>query len=262
MENPPALTLGRRGCAMPRPRGILRPGPRKTPMLPILLITRPLPQARRFADAAADACPPHEPLIAPLSRVVGLPYDPAVFDSAAGLILTSANAVPFLPPLGPLAAWCVGPATAKAARAAGLEPIECGGDAAALLARLAAERPAGRLVHAHGRHLARAVVGAVPGLDLHGVAVYEARAQDLPPAALAALRSGRRVVAPLFSPRAAAALGRQPGVESVLPVAISAACAAALPPPLAARTLIADTPDGSAMLRRVTDALSQDAPAG
>ena len=231
-------------------------------MLPILLITRPLPQARRFAEAAAAACPPHESLIAPLSEVVGLPYDPAVFEGAKGVILTSANAVPFLPPLGALAAWCVGPATARAARAAGLVPIDGGGDAAALIARLTDERPAGPLVHAHGRHLAHVLVGAVDGLDLRGVTVYEARALDLPPAARAALGAGRRVIAPLFSPRAAAALGRQPGVEDILPVAISAACSAALPPRLSARALVADAPDGDAMLRRVADALSQGAPAG
>ncbi|WP_334191538.1 uroporphyrinogen-III synthase [Pararhodobacter sp.] len=232
------------------------------PRPPILLITRPLPQARRFAAEAAAACPPHEALIAPLSEVVGLPFDPAVFVGAAGLVLTSANAIPFLPPLPPLPAWCVGPATARAAARAGFLPHEAGGDAVALLALLEAERPAGRLVHAHGRHLARQVAGAVPGVEVAGVALYEARALSLPEGLLP---PDRRIVAPLFSPRAAAALGRQPGIlalPDLLPVVISPAARNALPDPLATRALIAAAPDGGAMLRVVTDALSQNASAG
>lgn len=229
---------------------------------PILLITRPLPQARRFAAEAAAACPPHEALIAPLSEVVGLPFDPAVFEGAAGLVLTSANAIPFLPPLPPLPAWCVGPATARAAARAGFLPHEAGGDAVALLALLEAERPAGRLVHAHGRHLARQVAGAVPGVEVAGVALYEARALSLPEGLLP---PDRRIVASLFSPRAAAALGRQPGIlalPDLLPVVISRAARDALPDPLAARARVAAAPAGGAMLRVVTDALSQNAPAG
>lgn len=231
-------------------------------MLPILLITRPLPQARRFAEDAVAACPPHETLIAPLSEVVGLPFDPAVFAGARGLVLSSANAVPFLPPAGPLPAWCVGPATARAARAAGYAARDIGGDAAALVARLEAERPEGPLVHAHGRHLARQIAGAVPGVEIRGVAVYEARALPLPAAVAAALRDGRPVVAPVFSPRAAAALGRHEGLGALRAVAISRACAEALPPEIAAAALIAEAPEGGAMLRRVADALSQAAPAG
>lgn len=234
-------------------------------MLPILLITRPLPQAQALAAEAARACPPHEAVIAPLSAVVPLAYDPAVFDGATGLILTSANAVPYLPPLPPLPAWCVGPATARAARKAGFRPLDGGGDAAALIARLAAARPAGPLIHAHGRHLARDLVAALPDLDLRGVAVYEARALPFPPGVAGALAQDRRVVAPLYSPRAARNLLAQPGVLSaggLIPVAISPACADALPPPLRARARIADAPEGGAMLRATAEALSQPCPAG
>ncbi|MFN4099645.1 MAG: uroporphyrinogen-III synthase [Pararhodobacter sp.] len=233
-------------------------------MLPILLITRPLPQARRFAAEAESACPAHEALLAPLSEVVALPFDPSVFAGAKGLILTSANAVPMLPPLPGLQAWCVGPATAKAARAAGLTPLDGGGDAAALIATLKAAQPAGPLVHAHGRHLSRDLVAALPALDLRGVRVYEARALDFPPDVLSRL-AHRRVIVPLFSPRAARNLARQAGVLSLrgmVPVAISPACAEALPEELHAQTIIAGSPDGPAMLRAVAVALSQTAPAG
>ncbi len=232
-------------------------------MLPILLLTRPLPQSRRFAAEAAQACPPHEAVIAPLSEVAGLAYDPGVFAGAAGVVLTSANAVRFLPPLPGMTAWCVGAATAAAAARAGLVPVDGGGDAAALIARLAAARPEGRLVHAHGRHLARDLVAALPQLDLRGVAVYEARALDLPPGLLAGLQ-GRRVAVALFSPRAAAGFARQQGADGtgLVPVAISAACAGALTEPLRARSVISATPDSGGMLQAVAAAMSQDRPAG
>ncbi|MCA2013272.1 uroporphyrinogen-III synthase [Cereibacter sphaeroides] len=233
-------------------------------MLPILLITRPLKQGKRFAEEAEQACPPHRALIAPLSEVVPLPHDPAVFDGAKALILTSANAVPFLPPLAPLPAWCVGPATAQAAKAAGYVPIDGGGDAASLIARLAKARPEGPLIHAHGKDKARDIVAALPDLPLRGVAVYEARKRPLPPEILAVMGAADRIVAPLFSPRAsrllAAELAARAGViplDRVVPVAISPACAEALPPLLRARALIAGAPDGKAMMQRTGEALSQ-----
>src|SRR5690606_31697740 len=124
--------------------------------------------------------------------------------------------------------------------------IDGGGDAAALIALLTRERPTGTLLHVHGRDVARRIEGAVPGVDLRAVAVYEARPVAMPPGAL---DPGRQIVAPLFSPRAAAAFGRQDGVSGhphLVPVAISPACAAALPAALGARAIIADAPNGDA----------------
>ena len=233
-------------------------------MRPILLLTRPLPQSRRLASQARETCPAHETVIAPLSEVVGLPFDAGVFDGARGLVLTSANAVRFLPPLPPLPAWCVGPATAKAAQDAGFAPRDGGGDAAALIEVLTRDAPEGALVHAHGVHLARDLVAALPQLSLRGVAVYDARACDFPPGLVERL-AGRRVVVALFSPRAAKRFANQTGIDDLAeltPVAISAACAAALPESLRARAVIADEPDGAAMLRAIKEALSQTGPAG
>lgn len=233
-------------------------------MLPILLITRPLKQGLRLAEEAARDCPPHRALVAPLSEVVPLPFDPAVFDGAQALILTSANAVPFLPALPRLPAWCVGPATAAAARAKGFVPIDGGGDAASLIARLAEARPEGPIVHAHGRDMARDIVAALPDLPLRGVALYEAQRRPLPPEILGAMADSGVIVAPLFSPRAArllsAELAGRDGVvpmDRVVPVAISPACAEALPGPLRARALVASAPNGAAMMQAMGVALSQ-----
>lgn len=232
--------------------------------LPLLLLTRPRPQSERFAAEARAASPPHEALIAPLSEIVPLPFDAGAFAGARTLVVTSANAIPALaavPGIEGLPAWCVGPGTARAARAAGFKAREAGGDAERLIARLRRVRPAGPLVHVHGRHLARDISGelAAEGLAITGVAVYEARALDWPAGTLDRLR-GRTVVAPLFSPRAAAGLARQLGEflpDSLFPVAISNACAARLPPALRARALVARAPDGAAMHEAVITALSQ-----
>lgn len=232
--------------------------------LPVLLLTRPRPQAERFAAEARAACPAHEPLIAPLSEIVPLPFDAGALAGARALVLTSANAVPALarvPAIAGLPAFCVGPGTARAARAAGFRAREAGGDAERMVARLRRLRPAGPLVHVHGRHLARDIAAelASDGIQITGVAVYEARALDWPPGTLERL-GNRAVVAPLFSPRAAAGLARQLG--GVVPaglqlVAISEACAARLPPALRQRAVIARAPDAAAMHDAVKAALSQ-----
>ncbi|MCB1395859.1 MAG: uroporphyrinogen-III synthase [Rhodobacter sp.] len=231
----------------------------------ILLLSRPRPQSERFAELARAELPPHDTLIAPLSEVVALAVDADAFAGARGLILTSANAVPMLPPMPGLPAWCVGAATARAARKAGFAARDCGGDATALIDTLQSLRPAGPLVHAHGIHLARDVVGALreAGLTARGVAVYEARLLDWPHSVIEVLASRRRIIAPLFSPRAADGflrnLGplRPPGLALV---AISPACAERLPADLRLLTTVAVTPDAAGMLRGISEALSQPVP--
>lgn len=231
---------------------------------PVLLLTRPRAQSERFAAEVRAACPPHETRIAPLSAIAPLPFDKTAFGGIRGLVLTSANAIPMLADvtgIDGLPAFCVGPGTTRAARAAGFYAKEAGGDARRLVAWLRRHQPQGPLVHAHGRHLAHDLVAdlSADGLDIRGVPVYEAQAQDWPDG-FAADMAHRRVVAPLFSPRAAAALARQAGISDLgrlVPVAISPACAAQLPPDLRMRCLVSDTPDAVGVLGAVTTALTQ-----
>ncbi len=233
-------------------------------MRPLLLLTRPEPQAQAFATRAVAVGPDHELLIAPLSTVVPVPFDPAVFAGAQALILTSVNAVPRVADLVPrgMTAWCVGPGTAKAAQKAGFSVHEGGGDAVALIATLKAAQPKGRLVHAHGVHLARDLVAAlVPeGLDIHSVPVYEAQAVDWPDTVRHRLQAAQGVIAPLFSPRAAAQFMQQLGdmrPAGMRLVAISAACAARLSDDLQAGTVIAATPDADGMMQAIAEVMSQ-----
>lgn len=215
------------------------------PTLPskTLLLTRPEAQARAFAKALGAG--PWDTLIAPLTEIVALDWDRRLAEGVRGVILTSANAVPAVAALAPLPAWCVGAATGRVAAAAGFDTRVSGGDAAALIADLRAARPEGPLLHAHGRHLARDLAAALApqGLTIRSAAVYAA--QMVPwPAGLGAALSRRALVAPVFSPRAAAELGRRltaPAPGSVI-VAISRAAADKLPPALAALAHVCDSP--------------------
>lgn len=219
----------------------------------LLLLTRPEAQARAFAkalDPGLGAPGSREPggwdtLIAPLTEIVALDWDQGLAEGVRGVILTSANAVGAVAALAPLPAWCVGAATGRAAAAAGFDVRVSGGDAAALIADLRAARPAGPLLHAHGRHLARDLAAALApdGVTIRAVPVYAA--QLVPwPAGLGAALSRRALVAPVFSPRAALELGKR--LTALAPgsavVAISPAAAARLTPPLAACAHVCNSP--------------------
>ena len=234
------------------------------PDFPLLLLTRPRPQSDRFAAQAREACPPHSTLIAPLTEIVTLPVDSADLADAT-LVFTSVNGVAAVADAARAegqTAWCVGPATAEAARAAGFLVRQSGGDAQHLLADLRAARPAGPLVHVRGRHVAcdLASVLSAEGVSVRAVIAYEAQRCAWDDGVVATLRAARRVVAPLFSPRAAAELSDRLGAvrpPDLRIVAISPACASRLPDDLRALSVVAARPDGDAMLRALAAALEQ-----
>ncbi|MFN3955127.1 MAG: uroporphyrinogen-III synthase [Pararhodobacter sp.] len=237
------------------------------PPRPLLLLTRPRAQSERFAASCRAHCPPHDRLIAPLTEVVTVAFDPQVLAGAAGLVLTSPNAVMAIGGLAlprGLPAWCVGPGTAAAAREAGLAVHESGGDAAHLLADLRRARPAGPLVHVHGRHLARDLVRELraDGVAITGIVAYAAERCPWPEGVIRAL-ARPRVIAPLFSPRAAREFsdrlaGRAPAGMSLL--TISANCAAQLPDSWAGHITIAARPDADAMIDAISNEMSRPRP--
>lgn len=244
-------------------------------MLPLVFLSRPLRQAQAFAERLKATAAPHETLISPLSVIEPVAFEASAFEDAGMLVLTSVNAIPSLhgvSALKGLTAWCVGPATALAAKQAGFVPIEGGGDAATMvpqmLKALQNARPSGPILHAHGSVLARDIAADLraAGYDATGVEVYRARLLDWPADTRTALaQTGRAIIAPLFSPRAATAFAQQLGdapSAHILPVAISRACADALPPALRAQTTIAQRPDADAMLDKLVEVLSHHSPCG
>jgi len=223
---------------------------------PILILTRPEAASQRFAaqvrDRLGDKAP--EILISPLMvpefrapELPPLPWGGVIFTSETGVEglarLTADRSQP---------AFCVGPRTAQAARAAGWVAQDMGGDAATMLPRLVQMRPPGRIVHARGADVAADLAGALTaeGLHLAEVVVYAQRACALSTKAQQVLDRVSPVVFAAFSPRSAGLIVAQAtGARAPLwLVAISPAAAQALAPLSAVQRQVATRPDASSMI--------------
>lgn len=213
---------------------------------PTVLLTRPRVASERFARDLHGV----DIVIAPLMDIVSTGADIRL-DGIAGVILTSEAAVATLPKAA-LTAYCVGPRTADAARAAGFAAEEIGPNATELVAQLLARRPRGNLLHVRGQHqrgdvAARLSAGGVPTRE---VVAYDQREVEPGPAFRSALaRDG--LLVPLFSPRSAAIFADAAGNlgPAVELFAMSAAVAEALPDGLRARCTTIGTPNGAEMAR-------------
>lgn len=223
-----------------------------------LLLTRPLSAARRFLAACETT---HgAPIPAILSPVLEIrPVDVMLSDQPAALLLTSENGAARAGALGlkGLPAWCVGPRTAAVARAQGLEAIEAGPDAEALLLALLDLRPAGLLLHLRGQH-ARGDLAArlrAVGLCAEEAVAYRQVASLPTPEARAALDGPEPLVAPLFSPRSAALLADWEPHAPLRAVAMSATVARAAASLRPETLCVAKTPSSPAMVEATLRAL-------
>lgn len=225
---------------------------------PVLLLTRPEADSRRFAELIGPRGEGVRIVISPLLRIepLGMPGP-----SGGVPVFTSAHAVPLAGPGGGGDAWCVGERTAAAAAAVGWRPRVGAGDAEALVAAILASGEAGPFVHLRGAH-ARGEIAArlrAGGRAASERVVYDQRAAPLAAEAQAALAGRAPVVAPLFSPRSAALFAAAAGnpAAPLRVVAMSDAVRRAVdgagwPVEVAAR------PDGGAMLEAVLRSLAID----
>ena len=233
---------------------------------PVLLLTRPEAEARRFeARVRALAPGPWRAVISPLMEIV--PVGAAGAVTGAVPVFTSAQAVPFAGEGGGRPAWCVGPRTAAAARRAGWSPREGGGEVEALLEAILSAPPE-PVIHLRGVHSRGALAARLraAGRPAEERVVYDQRALPLSEAARAVLTgdappvapvaapvtaSGLApVVAPVFSPRSAALLAAVLAAEAGNPAApfrVIALSAAAAEPLRRWSPLVAARPDGEAM---------------
>jgi len=164
-----------------------------------ILLTRPQADSEAFAAQLPHGWQAH---IAPMQEMVDLPADPD-FSGADALVFTSANAVRSFARRWAghkLPAYCVGDATAAAARKIGLAAISAGGDSADLAAELASLPPQ-NLVYLHGQHLRAAL--KPEGQNVKSYVIYDQRAVPLDDATQAALAAGEITATALFSPRSA-----------------------------------------------------------
>jgi uroporphyrinogen-III synthase len=234
-----------------------------------ILLTRPEPGASATAAALRRELGEVPILLSPLMAVQeltpklpGAAFSAAVFTSRAGVAaaIRLREAGYSLPQI----AYAVGDATAAAAREAGFQAQSAGGDAAALLALLWRENPAGPLLHLRGREAGDTLA---KGLNSAGIETFEALVYAQIPVPLTAaarqlLIGTGRVILPLFSPRTATlfhAATRHLTPRAPLDiVAMSPAVAEAAAPIPAVQRSIAAEPTEAAMVWSVATRLRQN----
>lgn len=176
---------------------------------PLILLTRPLADAEGFAALLADMGVTAEVVFSPIVEIVPTEAD-VDLTNISGVIFSSRNSVAAVAGHD-MPAWCVGEATAAAARAKGWRAVAADGDAESLYARVLADTPNGPLLHIRGEisrgDLAERLTKV--GIKTDEVVVYRQAVRPLSGRAKQALMRENPVIVPLFSPRAAAQFARQ-----------------------------------------------------
>lgn len=197
-------------------------------------MTRAERQSRRFAREVRAAGLTVPILFSPVLEIETVAPMAPVPEGV--LIFTSENGVRAAAVLNLLRAGApavaVGPRTAWAARAAGLDCHTAGGNVGDIAGLIAREGVPGPFVHLHGCHVTGDLASRLreDGHDATSVTIYDQVPRPLSAAAQAAFER-REVLLPLFSPRSAVlvaeALPRRPACTRV--VALSKAVAEAWP---------------------------------
>lgn len=228
-----------------------------------LLLTRPEPQAARFARRLAQE-------FGDTLRVVVSPLMQPRFlhpvllpRSYAALVLTSETGVEAARRISaagralPRQALCVGDRTAKVAVACGFDAISAQGDADALVSLILSQRLAGPLLFLHGTETRGDVAKRLnsAGIETDSAVVYDQMAVSLTSEAIACLTSPDPVLLPLFSPRTAQLFVTEAGkagrIAPLWLAALSPAVADAAAGLSIDRLEIAATPDADALVAAV-----------
>lgn len=173
-----------------------------------VLITRPQPQASRFALALAERYgdrvkPVLTPMLAPVFFSPSLPQ--GIFGSVILTSETGVRAAVTLPGDLPRRAYCVGDQTAAVAAEAGFQARSAAGDAEALLQLLLREPQDAPFLHLRGREARGSLIARLraAGVQAEELIVYAQEPQPLSPEACQVLDGQGPIVVPLFSPRSA-----------------------------------------------------------
>lgn len=226
---------------------------------PLVLLTRPVDRAAPLAASLeADGI---ASLIWAVLDIRPVLTKPPELNGAQAIILTSPRAVESLPrPIDALKtapAYCVGHATAAAARSAGFGAIfDADGDAGDLAALITANLLPGDgpLLYLRGQDVARDMVALLPGFEVRSVEGYRAAAMTVPdPAITDAIKAGNLTAIAFFSPRAAAIFAEaqtedlRDGLAATTAVAMSERVAEKLNQIAFQSVVVAKRPTASAM---------------
>ncbi|MBT9385783.1 uroporphyrinogen-III synthase [Pseudooceanicola sp. CBS1P-1] len=220
-------------------------------MAPIVLITRPAPEGPALGERLRRDHPGLAVRHSPLIAIQPEPLPPLPADAA--LIFTSRNGVRAA--AGRIRpgtiAYCVGDATARAAREAGCTVQSAGGDAEALFTLIRDAGPAGPLLHLHGEHQRGDLAARLnaEGLAVRSLCAYRQRSQPFTTEARALMSGSQPVVAPIYSPRTGRLFAEGwHGTAPLFLAAISPAVAAELNGLERFRLCHAAHPDGESMV--------------
>ncbi len=233
-------------------------------MTPAVIVTRAEPGASETASLLVAQG--YRAIVSPMLRIVPQPFDPGLLDGVRHLLFTSANGVRSFSASGAsgagLTAWCVGPSTAKAARAAGFGTvIDADGDAETLgrLILSAQPPPVPPLLHvanaAAAGNLAASLTAA--GLATRFAAPYRAEpAPALSDAAQSALAGPAPVAILIHSAKAAEALAMSgTDLAAAALVGISPAALAPLSHRPRQTTAVAAAPNEAALMAALASVL-------
>lgn len=199
--------------------------------MPTIFLPRPAPLLPRAVASLVQAGIPESAII-PLALTTPTPLPFTIPQNAQALWLTSQLAIQSLTqsevtnhllfPLKSLPAYCVGPATAAAAQAAGFTVTLIGpGNAAQLAAQVLAQQlPPTHFVHPHGPHPTPAIWQALTGGG-HTVTPLQTYTltpcTTLPSATVAQLRATPPAITLLWSPASSKTLAKLLKSHNILP---------------------------------------------
>ncbi len=220
-----------------------------------VLVTRPEKDSTELARILGLAG--HEAILSPMLTIVPLAWDMPT-ENIDAVVLTSHNAVTeaHREKLKNIPCYCIGQTTADAARAAGYHIVaSCGGDRAALVQSVAADKPRHALyLSGHDERADLFAELATVGVRATKRRVYEARAVTaFSPSAVSALQNNSIDYVLLYSPRSArlfrTLLDALPGAQksglvlACLSAAVADACGADW-----AQIIVAQTPTTAHLL--------------
>lgn len=215
-----------------------------------LLMTRPRAASLGFLKALpAPIASRVIPTLSPLIELIGL--DATVpLDGVAGVVFSSANGVAFAPKGQGQPAFCVGPATTKAAQKKGWDARRVGATSDALVKNMAQDPIPGPLLHLAGVHTRGNIAMRLTdlGIKTRHVALYDQALQELTADAQTLLRGEGPVIVPLFSPRTAKQfeISAKSHTSSYV-IALSDTVADALGRAPVAKVVVAQSPDAESL---------------
>ncbi|MEM9966703.1 MAG: uroporphyrinogen-III synthase [Pseudomonadota bacterium] len=221
---------------------------------PVLLMTRPESSARRFVARIASALLHDITVVyAPLIKIVRT-AKPPVISRGTDVIFTSVNGVLFAPDGAGRGCFCVGEATASAARARGWFILHVAQTAEELVQYLRDSSQRTPLLHLSGVHRRGDIASrlSAAGRPTAVIALYDQQQCPFTSETKKLFAEAQQVIAPVFSPRTAELL-LQSGVtlSTTSVVAISAAVADVFDENAPQKLLVAQAPNGREVRRCV-----------